>query len=425
MRSMALPALLALLAAPQAALAGGFSNLDFGIRRVGMMAVTGRPDDVSAIFHNPAGLTLEDGTRLYHHQTWAYIDMGVRLYDSEGVLRPDHDMEPDWNVGVIPFLGFASDLGTYDWQLGVGIYSPNAYGAALPEDEPTRYHATQALFIATRATAALAYEATDRLSVAAAVSLVHVYLTATRMMSALVLQDPDHRFDAPADSEAFDAPLAPPGRVGPGHVELGMLLRLTDDLRFGAAFTRGSGVALEGDVTLTQPDGRVESTTHTTTMIIPSGIRAGLNLELAWDLELGIDIYYWHYQVYQEQRTTLGEPLMGMTTLVSPKNYGNSWNWCIGLLYRPAEELDLMMGFQQDYSPIPEETFSLDTPTTDMVGFSAGARWRVSESLRLGLAVMRNWYTLIHVQNSQTDPPSNAKGHGGNSEIAFEVSYRF
>ena len=196
-------------------------------------------------------------------------------------------------------------------------------------------------------------------------------------------------------------------------------------VRLGASFTRGSAVSLQGDVKLTQPDGRLEETTHTTSMVIPSSIRAGLNWELAPDIELGLDIYYWHYQVYQEQRTTLSEPLMGMQTLVSPKNYGNSWNWCIGLLYRIVPDLELMMGFQQDYSPIPEETFSLDTPTTDMVGFSAGARWQASDTLRVGLGVMRNWYTLIDVQKSQTDPPSNAKGHGGNSEIAFEVSYRF
>jgi len=423
MRRLPWLVLLASLASSPLAHAGGFSNLDFGIRRVGMIAVTGRPDDVSAIFHNPAGLTLEDGTRFYHHQTWALVDMGVRLYDSQGVLRPDHEMEPNWNVGVIPFFGFASDLGTDRWQLGVGIYSPNAYGASLPDDEPTRYHATRALFLATRGTVSVAYEASDQLSVAAGLSLVHVYLTAQRYMSALVLQDPDHRFDPPEQAKAFDAVLDMDGSDLTWSLQLGVLARLTDTVRFGAAFTRGSGVTLEGDIELTQADGAVETTTHATTMVIPSSLRAGINWEFAPDWQVGVDIYFWHYQVYQEQVTTLGKPLMGLSELVSPKNYGNSWNWGTGLLYRICEPLELMMGFQQDFTPIPDETFSLDTPTKDMLGFSAGFRWQATDSVRIGVAGMRNWYDLIDVKTSQTDPPGNIKGHGGNSEIAFEVSY--
>jgi len=40
--------------------------------------------------------------------------------------------------------------------------------------------------------------------------------------------------------------------------QLGLLFALTDSLRFGASFTRGSGITLEGDVKLTQAsDGSV------------------------------------------------------------------------------------------------------------------------------------------------------------------------
>ena len=406
------------------ALAGGFSNLDFGLRRVGMLAVTARPDDITAIFHNPAGLTMIEGTQFYHQQTWSMIDMGLRLYDSEGRLRPDHDIEPEWNVGVIPFLGLSTDLGQERLRLGFGLYAPNAYGASMSEEEPTRYHATRVLFVASRATASVAYELSDRLSVGLGLSLIHVYLTARRHMSALVLQDPDHRFDDPKQSKPFDAELEMDGQDLTWSANLGLLLEPSPGLRLGAAFTRGAAIELDGKVKLTQADGAVQTTTHTTTMVIPFTLRAGINWEFVPDFELGLDIFYWHYQVYQEQRTTLGEPIMGMKEMVVPKNYGNSWNWCIGLMYHLSSELELMFGYQQDYSPIPKETFSIDTPTTDLHGVSTGLRWQATEGLRVGLGFVRNWYELIDVQESRTDPPSNVKGHGGNTELGFEISYR-
>jgi hypothetical protein len=83
---------LTLLLVPERATAGGFSNLDFGIRRMGMFAVTAKPDDGTAIFHNPAGMTLQKGTIFYHSQSWFVAGLGFRMYDSEGKLRPEHDI---------------------------------------------------------------------------------------------------------------------------------------------------------------------------------------------------------------------------------------------------------------------------------------------------------------------------------------------
>ena len=176
-----LPALLSL--APREAAAGGFSNLDFGIRRMAMFAVTALPDDGTAIFHNPAGLTLVKGTSIYHHQTWILVDLGFKMYDTAGQLQPDHEIGPSWNVGAIPFLGVASDFGVERLRAAVAVYVPNAYGAVLPKSEPTRYHVTKALFAAGRATAGVAYDITDQLSIGATVSFVFVYLTAEREMS--------------------------------------------------------------------------------------------------------------------------------------------------------------------------------------------------------------------------------------------------
>ncbi len=405
------------------AVGGGFSNLDFGIRRMGMFAVTAKPDDGTAIFHNPAGMTLQEGTILYHSQSWFIADLGFRMYDSEGKLWPDHEITPDWSVGVIPFIGVTSDLGLEDLRLGLGIYAPNAYGAALPKSEPSRYHATRALFLAARATLAAAYRVTPRFSVGASISVVPVYLTASRVMNPLVLQDPDNRFAPPEVTAPFDATLDLNGLAVTWAWDVGVLLHPFDNFSIGLGFASGSDFTLKGDVTLTQPDGTRVTATQRTRMVIPFTLRAGFNWEFVRNFEVAMDIYWWHYQILQEQRTRLSEPIMGIGELVDPKNYGNSWNWCIGLLYRVHPRVELMVGYQEDYTPIPTRTFTLDNPSRDQRGISMGIRWQVNDSVRLGAAYVRNWFDLPDVRDSISMPPSNIKGYGGNNEVGIDVQW--
>jgi len=409
--------------APAAASAGGFSNPDFGIRRLGMFAVTARPDDGTALFHNPAGLTLEQGTRFYHAQSWFFPNLGIRLYDSEGYLHPEHEIQPTLNVGAIPFLGGSFDLGSPRLRLAVGVYAPNAYGAMLPDDEATRYYVTEALFVAARATAAVGWAVTEKMSLGGSLSLIPVYLTATRKINALVLAEPDRRFDPVSATEDFDSTLELDGRDLTLAADLGVILRPLPTLRLGAAFASGSPVTLEGDVRLTNPDGSEVRTRHRTRMSLPFTLRAGFKWEFAPDFQLGADIYYWHYQVFQEQRTELDEPILGMAELVDPKNYGNCWAWNAGLLYRLHPRLELLASYQQDFTPIPERTFTLDNPTRDQSGVSLVARWQVNERWRIGVACVRNWFELADVQTSLANPPANMKGHGGNTEFGFDLSW--
>ena len=74
-------AVLVLLLLEAVARAGGFGIPEIGVRRTAMGAVIGRPDDGSSLYHNPAGLVLEDGWRIY-------VSRGLSLLDTQFELRP-------------------------------------------------------------------------------------------------------------------------------------------------------------------------------------------------------------------------------------------------------------------------------------------------------------------------------------------------
>ncbi len=405
--------------------AGGFSSLDFGSRRMGGFTVVGRPDDATAIFHNPAGLTLRSGNDLYVYGALIIGDLAMRFYDSTGILRPDHEVEPDFNIGALPFLALTTDLGTEAFRLGVGIYAPNGFGAAMPEDEPTRYHVTQALFVTSSATLAAAYKFGSVLSAGLSISLIHTYLNAGRFMNLGVLNDPDERFLPKSQTQEKDFELVIEGQAWSWTWAAGLLLSPTPWLSLGASFTAGSDMSLEGPVTLTSFKGEVVDSRHRTGMVLPYSLRAGANWDVAPDFELSMDVTYWHYQVLQEQRSELTTPLLGMSEFRDLKNHGNSVLWAVGLNYHVTPELEVLMGWQMDFTPTPTATYSIQTPSRDSKGVAVGTRWQATPSIRLGAAFNRIWFDLVDIQDSQTLPPTNVKGHGGMLYFAVDMSYSF
>jgi long-chain fatty acid transport protein len=417
--------LLTALLGPSAADAGGFHNEDIGAKRMAMLAVIAKPDDATAIFHNPAGMVLSEGTSLYHSQSWFFIDMGMRMYDSQGLLHPTsgRELTPTWNVGFIPFIGVMSDFGTEGFRGGLAVYAPNMYGAAMSEDDPTRYHATKVLFLSSRATLSLAYRFTRWFSVGVNANLVNMYLTAERFMNPLVLQDPDKRFEPKAELAPFDAKLRLSGMAWTGSWDVGVLFEPLDTLRIGASFVAGARANIKGRARLRYADGAKESSRHSTNFVIPFTLKVGINWEFAKDFEIAADYRYYHYQIFQEQLTKLSTPIMGLKEFRDPKNYKNASNWCVGLMYRVLPQLEFMVGYQEDYTPIPDETYTLDNPSRDQRGISFGVRWKPLDRHRFGFAVVRNWFDLVDVQTSMSTPPANAKGHATNFEFGFDYTF--
>ncbi len=415
--------LLALLS-PLTSQAGGFSNLDFGIRRMGMRAITAHPDDPTAVMHNVAGLTFTKGTHFYTFQSVIVADIAFQMYDSKGKLQPGHDITPDWNVGMAPFFSVVSDLGTEKLRVALSLFAPNAYGAMLPKDEPTRYHATEALFLNTRLAASVSWDFTDWFTVGATINAQHIILTAKRIMNPNVLVNPDQRFLPVEQTQSADADLDIMGQDFGWSWDVGVLFRPVKGLYIGGSFFSGNLVKLRGTAKLKNPDGTIDKASQETQLAIPFIMKGGVHWEITPAFEVGFDVTYWHYQVHQVQRTELSAPLQGLTELVSPMNYSNSWMWSVGLLCRVIPELELMMGYQKDYTPIPNEALSLENPTRDSDSFSVGLRWTINERVRVGAALSRTWFSLIDNQVSIGLPPTNAKGHGGTTFFAAEVDVR-
>jgi long-chain fatty acid transport protein len=418
----AMAAILAVGAAGPAK-AGGFSTPDFGTRRCGMMAVMGKPDDLTAIFANPAGLTLQKGTNVYLTAQATFVDLGFKFYDSKGKLRgtikDNAELKPDQSWGVLPFLAIGSDFGTKKLRGGLAIYAPNFFGAVLPKNEPTRYHLVSGFFAAVHMTGALAYEITEKFSLGAGISAVYLRQQGVQYMNDQITANPDLRWD---DSEAVRAGDRKMDLMGAGWTwnwNVGLLFRPIKTLGLGFSFISGADVTLKGPLKITNSLGATQKLQQTTNFTLPFTLRAGINWEFIKDVEIGVDMFYWHYQTLQEQVMKAG-----VIEMRTPKNYNNAWNISAGMMYRPIPELDLMVGYQHDATPIPTSTLSLDNITRSHNGISMGARWRALKWLQVGLTYQRTWYELMNIQDSVLSPPVNGKGHGSMHHVALDLAFK-
>lgn len=434
---VAVTAAILAVGAAMPALAGGFHTPDFGTRRCGMMAVMGKPDDLTAIFANPAGLTLQKGTNVYLTAQATFVDLGFKFYDSKGVLRgtivkdadgkllPGGELKPEQAWGVLPFIAIGSDFGTRKLRGGLAFYSPNFFGAYLPKNEATRYSLVSGFFAAVHMTGALAYEITEKFSIGAGVSAVYLRQQGSNFMNLSVASNPDLRWDDSAKVRNNDIELSLKSEGWTWDWNVGLLFRPIKTLGLGFSFISGADVNLKGTVTAKSKLAPKTTVGQTTNFAIPFTLRAGLNWEFVKGVEFGIDMFYWHYQVLQEQVMTLDKSIAGMDKVQrSPKLYNNAWNISMGLMYRPIEQLDLMVGYQHDATPIPTKTLSLDNITRSHNGISMGARWRALSWLQVGLTYQRTWYELLNIQDSILNPPVNGKGHGSMHHVALDLSFR-
>jgi long-subunit fatty acid transport protein len=424
----------ALCSVPAPARAGGFAVPEIGTRKTAMGAMIGRPDDLSAVYHNPAGLVLSPGTNLYLNTGLSLIETRLRMrpwtYSEEFIdTQPDAEgfypeITPSRAFAVIPMITASTNLWTERLALALSLYVPNAAGAAFPKDEISRYHLVDSYVVAGYATLALAYRVLPWLSVGAGLNLIYMRLHAMRyFFPVLDGQRYDWMFGKSSELRIDGSDFTAGG-------SLGLLFQPLPALSLGLVLISRSNIALQGPISLKLgPDspgaGNTLEGTQSTSLVIPWTVQCGANYDIGRFVEVGAELRYYFYRAFKEQRTEI-EGIDLIKELVTPKNYHDSWQISGGvkLALPPLPALELMLGMHYDSTPAPDNTVSAETPTFNHVGLHSGARYRLGR-YRLSLTYARYFYIERETSESLTNPPSNFRASGGNNIITlvFEVHF--
>lgn len=278
------------LLAPRAARAGGFELPDNGTQALGRgAAFVAKADDPSAIYHNPAGLARQRGTR-------ALVNGNLVLHSFEfqrSGAFPDDPEDPatPWggkpyplvrNTGgpfFAPFLAIASDFGVFDrLTFGLGVFGPPAVGnrtfplGVQGAPAASRYDFVQSRSLIVYPTASAAYRVTPWLDLGLSAHLVVGRFDQTTISYADAgqcknpeYQQCDSRGTLVASGNSFAA-------------TLGALVRPDPKLGFGLSFRTPVSIEAQGTVSSIPP--------AAAPIDIAPG-RALLTTELPWMLRTG------------------------------------------------------------------------------------------------------------------------------------------
>jgi long-subunit fatty acid transport protein len=422
--------LLLVLALAATAQAGGFGIPEIGVRRTAMGAVIGRPDDGSSLYHNPAGLVLEDGWHIY-------VSAGLSLLNTQFSLRPwDQSdrflgttagpdgyyapVKPTRAFGVIPMLGVTGHIHGRWWG-GAAVFVGNATGAAFDKHAVTRYHLIDGYVVAPQAVLGAAYRVSDQLSFGATAGVVNIRVHGERDVYPIINGTDASGLTGTAPLLELDgsgwAPTWSVGAFGRPHP------RIT----WGAAIVGRVDATLSGPLTVTySSDAGVPNDqlvgTQKTNQLLPWTFQGGANVDVTPNIEIGGELRYWLYRQYQRQHTDV-TGIFIVRQLDTEKDYGDSWETSGGVRVHDlaaVPKLDLMMGAQYDHSPAPPRTVTLDQPSFSHYALHSGARYTIGR-YRLGASYIHYWYEVPTITDSVTAPPSNIKGRGSNNIVTLSL----
>jgi len=419
--------------------AQGFIIPELGVRKNGMGAAVGRPDELAAIYHNPGALALLPGTQIEISAGFAFLGTHIRMAPWEGsdsfLTEPvgSDGYFPEESPSVvapIPMIGASTNLWSDKLVGALAVYVPNAAGATFGEDAPSRYHIIDAYVFSAFFTAAVAYRPLPWLAVGLGGSAVYIRIHRRSLLYPVV--------DG-MDVSGFvgkEAELEIDGEDVKPAFNLGIQVWPDKTLSLGFMMLTRYDVSLEGPLRLKPTKGSLFDMTEEsrnelannrqrTEIVSPWVFAFGANWDITPRIEVGAEFrYYLNSQVTEQVTTITSEGLlkdMMPNGFVTPKNLHNSFHTGGGFNIRPplAFGLEVMTGVHYESSASPDKTVEVSAPSFDLFSLHIGVRWSIKQRYRISLLYAHYWYFERTTTDSITSPPTNFVGSGFSNMVTL------
>jgi long-chain fatty acid transport protein len=337
-----------------------------------------RKPDPSAVAHNAALLTRLPGTRVMAGFTAIATTGGVRWRDG-GVSGTTRARDA---VYLIPHAYFTRQLSDR-WFLGVGEFSRFGLGNTYPADWPGRFSVYDIYLLSASLNPAVAFRATDGLSLGAGVELLYASLDIANRTPFAVpgagAGEVDVRIDRAHDTGigynlALHYEFLPRWSLG---VQYRSPVRIRARGRVSFALVAQDDPALREAFAAAFHDGPVEGT-----VTLPESVAFGVAFSPTERLSAEVGAVWTRWSRYRTLDMRLPPPL---PVAISPKHWKDTWRITSGLEYAARDWLDLRLGYNFTQSPMTDGFADYTVPTRDRHTFTAGAGLR-SGGLQLDVA---------------------------------------
>jgi long-chain fatty acid transport protein len=352
--------------------AAGFALVQQGTAAMGQgNAFVAEANDASAIYYNPAGISQIKRAQVYQGSFFNFPD---RDYSGGGQdSQTNHRMYRSLTAYVtIP----VHDRVT----LGLGFFSPFGMGTVWPPTWAGRYLTTYSSLKTYCLNPVVSVKVLDNLSLAAGFDVLWSQVDLKRK-TPVVLRGrpfPDGEIRLIGDGN------------GLGY-NLGVHYEPLSGVKLGVAYRSKVEVNHYGSLNTTLPvplpgpnsDGDAS-------IVFPPSLTMGIAYSRLKPFTFEFDTTWTGWSTYDQLKVNLDTPVpvngVMTNTIITPKNWHNSWAFRFGANYAVNETMKLRAGYIYDLTPVPDGTFDPQVPDANRHIFTVGSDLKVFERFTLGFA---------------------------------------
>ncbi|HQU16042.1 MAG: hypothetical protein B7Z66_01045 [Chromatiales bacterium 21-64-14] len=394
--------------------------------------------DASTIFFNPAGMTF-----LPDHQ----VVFGTHVISPSAEFSGTAANSPAFGglpitggnggdaalIGVVPNLYLESALADHRWRVGLGINAPFGLRTDYPESWKGRYQAVKTELTTININPAVAFQATDRLSIGAGLDVMYADATLTNAVdnSAICLGlQAQGKFPAGTCAAFGLANPGSPGTDGFARVSgnnwalgynLGVLYALTPDTRLGLHYrskvhqTLSGNAEFSGMPGLFTANGLFVNSPATAEVTLPETVSASVFHTINREWAVMADATWTHWARFDNLVVQYDTGAQGPT--VQPEQWQNTWRYSVGANYRYSDALTLRTGIAYDQTPIQSPQLRTPRiPDATRRWVAVGASYHYSPRVTIELA-----YAHLFVSNTSINH-TDSLGHTLTGSYSSEVN---
>lgn len=381
--------------------AAGFAVFTQGASALGQgNAVTAHSNSPSTIFYNPALINRLDGTQFEIGTT---VIFSSREFQSSSTGASTSD-----DSTFFPSTFYATHKFNDSLSAGLGIFSPFGLGTEWDENWEGRYLATKSELQTFNVNPVLSYQVTPSLAIAAGVDVV--FLDATLRNKIFTgIADISSKFKGDGTGVGFN---------------VGVAYDPCKNFTLGASYRSEVKVDITGDARFSPelPLFGVVNSGGKTDITLPQQVTAAISYK-------GIDAVTLEAGVRWEGWSSFDELSIALdsgTTVVTDRDWKNSWGLNLGANYRLNDTVALLAGYVYGESSVPDSTFDPSIPDADTHVFCLGADMNFQQ-FKVALSYAYQLYEDRTKNNDvgQGVGPANGEYKSDAHLLALSLGYRF
>lgn len=390
--------------------AGGYQINIQGIKQNGMGYIgTGFTLDASSVFFNPGGMSyvktkfsfVTGVSGVYANTTFRKIAPSVYQAQTDNPLSPP--------------LHF---YGTYKinekLSVGLGVNTPFGNSLKWGDTWDGRYLISDISFHAFNFQPSLSYKFCDYFSLGAGFN----YMTGTVSLSKML----------PVADANGEGKSTLEGNTSNFGYTIGIMSKPTSKLGIGITYRSKIEMKMEGgDVTFKVPAAlstNFPSGVKFDAMLpMPASLNIGVSYQINDKLLVGADLNYVFWSVYDSLIFDFTPNTSSLEDSRNPRLYEDAPVIRIGAQYQYNDKLTCRAGAYFDKSPVKDDYLNPETPSTNQIGLSLGASYKVNSRLNLDASFVY----LMGLERDASYSPANFAGTYKSVTVlpGIGVSYNF